>query len=65
MLSMGAMWFGISLPLVYIGYYFGYRKQPYEQPVRTNQVPVLFISISAIKSSAKFVSCKHKISSRN
>lgn len=39
MLSMGAMWFGISLPLVYIGYYFGYRKQPYEQPVRTNQIP--------------------------
>ena len=39
MVSMGAMWFGISLPLVYIGYYFGYRKQPYEQPVRTNQIP--------------------------
>jgi len=39
MLSMGAMWFGISLPLVYIGYYFGYRKQPYDQPVRTNQIP--------------------------
>lgn len=39
MLSMGAMWFGISLPLVYIGYYFGYRKQGYEQPVRTNQIP--------------------------
>ena len=38
-LSMGAMWFGISLPLVYIGYYFGYRKQPYDQPVRTNQIP--------------------------
>lgn len=39
MLSVGAMWFGISFPLVYIGYYFGYRKQPYEQPVRTNQIP--------------------------
>ncbi len=23
MLSMGCMWFGISLPLVYLGYYFG------------------------------------------
>merc|ERR1712088_153646 len=39
MLSMAAMWFGISLPLVYIGDYFGYRKQPYDQPVRTNQIP--------------------------
>eukprot|EP00096_Caligus_rogercresseyi_P004465 TRINITY_DN1873_c0_g1_i1.p1 TRINITY_DN1873_c0_g1~~TRINITY_DN1873_c0_g1_i1.p1 ORF type:complete len:628 (-),score=180.25 TRINITY_DN1873_c0_g1_i1:314-2197(-) len=39
MLSMGAMWFGISLPLVYIGYYFGYRKKPYDQPVRTHQIP--------------------------
>jgi len=39
MLSVAAMWFGISLPLVYLGYYFGYRKQPYEHPVRTNQIP--------------------------
>ena len=39
MLSVGAMWFGISLPLVYLGYYFGYRKQAYEHPVRTNQIP--------------------------
>jgi len=39
MLAVGAMWFGISLPLVYLGYYFGYRKQPYEHPVRTNQIP--------------------------
>ena len=39
MLAMGAMWFGISLPLVYIGYYFGFRNQGYEQPVRTNQIP--------------------------
>lgn len=39
MLSVGAMWFCISLPLVYIGYFFGYRKQPYEHPVRTNQIP--------------------------
>ena len=34
-----AMWFGISLPLVFLGYFFGYRKQPYEHPVRTNQIP--------------------------
>jgi len=39
MVGVAAMWFGISLPLVYLGYYFGYRKQPYEHPVRTNQIP--------------------------
>ncbi|TRY63474.1 hypothetical protein TCAL_02093 [Tigriopus californicus] len=39
MLSMGFMWFCISLPLVYVGYFFGYRKQPYDTPVRTNQIP--------------------------
>jgi len=39
MLSVAAMWFGISLPLVYLGYFFGYRKHPYEHPVRTNQIP--------------------------
>lgn len=39
MVAVLAMWFGISLPLVMIGFYFGYRKQPYENPVRTNQIP--------------------------
>lgn len=39
MLSVGSMWFCISLPLVFLGYFFGYRKQPYEHPVRTNQIP--------------------------
>ncbi|CAK8691166.1 unnamed protein product [Clavelina lepadiformis] len=39
MLAILSMWFGISLPLVVIGFYFGYRKQPYENPVRTNQIP--------------------------
>ena len=27
LLSLCAMWFGISLPLIMVGYYFGYRKQ--------------------------------------
>ncbi|XP_039591366.1 transmembrane 9 superfamily member 4 [Polypterus senegalus] len=39
MLALLCMWFGISLPLVYLGYYFGFRKQPYDNPVRTNQIP--------------------------
>ncbi|TPX38340.1 hypothetical protein SmJEL517_g00321 [Synchytrium microbalum] len=37
--ALTAMWFGISLPLVYIGAYFGNRKQAIEHPVRTNQIP--------------------------
>jgi len=39
MVALLVMIFGISLPLVFLGYYFGYRKQPYSQPVRTNQIP--------------------------
>ncbi|XP_049852575.1 transmembrane 9 superfamily member 4-like [Schistocerca gregaria] len=39
MVSLLCMWFGISLPLVYLGYYFGFRKQPFQHPVRTNQIP--------------------------
>ncbi|CAB4055878.1 TM9SF2_4 [Lepeophtheirus salmonis] len=45
--EMGAMWFGISLPLVYIGYYFGYRKKAYDQPVRNTSNP-------STKSQPKF-----------
>jgi len=33
------MWLGISTPLVLVGSYFGFRKQPIEHPVRTNQIP--------------------------
>lgn len=39
MISLLCMWFGISVPLVYLGYYFGYRKHPYQHPVRTNMIP--------------------------
>ncbi|CAI8000802.1 Transmembrane 9 superfamily member 4, partial [Geodia barretti] len=39
MLALLCMWFGISFPLVFGGSYFGFRKQPYEHPVRTNQIP--------------------------
>jgi len=39
MLSLLCLWFGISVPLVYLGYYFGFRKQPFQHPVRTNQIP--------------------------
>ncbi|CAN9515122.1 unnamed protein product [Ophioblennius macclurei] len=34
-----ALWFGISVPLTFIGAYFGFKKPAIEQPVRTNQIP--------------------------
>ncbi|XP_030620818.1 transmembrane 9 superfamily protein member 5 [Chanos chanos] len=34
-----ALWFGISVPLTFVGAYFGFKKPAIEQPVRTNQIP--------------------------
>uniref|UniRef100_A0A8C9SU18 Transmembrane 9 superfamily member n=1 Tax=Scleropages formosus TaxID=113540 RepID=A0A8C9SU18_SCLFO len=34
-----ALWFGISVPLTFVGAYFGFKKQAIEHPVRTNQIP--------------------------
>ncbi|CAH0748898.1 unnamed protein product [Diatraea saccharalis] len=39
MMALLCLWFCISLPLVYLGYYFGIRKQPFQHPVRTNFIP--------------------------
>jgi transmembrane 9 superfamily protein 2/4 len=39
MLALLALWFGIDLPLVFLGFHFGFRKQIYTHPVRTNQIP--------------------------
>ncbi|XP_045031762.1 transmembrane 9 superfamily member 2 isoform X1 [Daphnia magna] len=33
-----ALWFGISVPLTFVGAFFGFRKRPIEHPVRTNQI---------------------------
>eukprot|EP00183_Erythrolobus_madagascarensis_P007085 CAMPEP_0185845108 /NCGR_PEP_ID=MMETSP1354-20130828/1162_1 /TAXON_ID=708628 /ORGANISM="Erythrolobus madagascarensis, Strain CCMP3276" /LENGTH=639 /DNA_ID=CAMNT_0028544997 /DNA_START=131 /DNA_END=2050 /DNA_ORIENTATION=+ len=33
------MWFGVSVPLVFLGAYLGYKQKPIEFPVRTNQIP--------------------------
>lgn len=33
------LWFGISVPLVFIGSYFGSKKPAVEDPVRTNKIP--------------------------
>ncbi|XP_028760853.1 transmembrane 9 superfamily member 10-like [Neltuma alba] len=33
------LWFGISVPLVFIGGYMGFRKPVSEDPVKTNKIP--------------------------
>lgn len=39
MFAMLCLWFGVSVPLVFLGAYFGFRKANIELPVRTNQIP--------------------------
>ncbi|XP_066587794.1 transmembrane 9 superfamily member 2 [Prorops nasuta] len=39
LVALLALWFGVSIPLTFIGAYFGFRKRPLEHPVRTNQIP--------------------------
>ncbi|KAI5070386.1 hypothetical protein GOP47_0014729 [Adiantum capillus-veneris] len=39
MFALVFLWFGISVPLVFIGSYFGFKKPPLEDPVRTNKIP--------------------------
>ncbi|XP_058073932.1 transmembrane 9 superfamily member 7-like isoform X3 [Magnolia sinica] len=33
------LWFGISVPLVFIGSYLGFKKPAIEDPVKTNKIP--------------------------
>merc|ERR1711959_529657 len=39
MFAILVLWFGISVPLVFLGAFFGYKKPPISLPVRTNQIP--------------------------
>merc|ERR1712224_663294 len=39
MFALLVLWFGISVPLVFLGSYLGFRKPAIELPVRTNQMP--------------------------
>lgn len=39
LLAVLALWFGVSIPLTFVGAYFGFKKRPIEHPVRTNQIP--------------------------
>ncbi|KAI8822525.1 uncharacterized protein EV422DRAFT_613751 [Fimicolochytrium jonesii] len=37
--ALMSMWFLISVPLCFLGAYFGFKKPKLEHPVRTNQIP--------------------------
>lgn len=39
MLAVVTLWMGVSLPLVFLGAYFGYRKDSFEFPVVTSNIP--------------------------
>ncbi|XP_021758046.1 transmembrane 9 superfamily member 8-like [Chenopodium quinoa] len=39
MFALIFLWFGISVPLVFVGSYVGFRKQTIEDPVKTNKIP--------------------------
>ena len=39
LIALFLLWFGISVPLVFVGSYFGYKKPAPDDPVRTNKIP--------------------------
>lgn len=39
MFALVCLWFGISVPLVFVGSYLGFKKSPIEDPVKTNKIP--------------------------
>ncbi|KAK1399912.1 Transmembrane 9 superfamily member [Heracleum sosnowskyi] len=39
MFALVFLWFGISVPLVFVGSYVGFRKPTMEHPVKTNTIP--------------------------
>ncbi|KAJ0909614.1 putative nonaspanin (TM9SF) [Helianthus annuus] len=39
MFALVCLWFGISVPLVFVGSYLGFKKPVVEDPVKTNKIP--------------------------
>ncbi|WOL09070.1 transmembrane 9 superfamily member 7-like [Canna indica] len=39
MFALVLLWFGISVPLVFVGSYIGYKRPALEDPVKTNKIP--------------------------
>jgi transmembrane 9 superfamily member 2/4 len=50
MIAVFFLWIGISLPLTYLGAFFGYRKDKIEPPVAVNSIP-------------RFIPSQHRLSS--
>uniref|UniRef100_A0A7N0TCH8 Transmembrane 9 superfamily member n=1 Tax=Kalanchoe fedtschenkoi TaxID=63787 RepID=A0A7N0TCH8_KALFE len=39
MFALVVLWFGISVPLIFVGGYVGFKKPAIEDPVKTNKIP--------------------------
>jgi len=39
LLALLSLWFGISVPLVFLGAYLGFRKEPFDFPVKFSNIP--------------------------
>ena len=39
MVALLLMWFGISVPLVFVGAFFGFKAKLKDPPTRTNEIP--------------------------
>lgn len=39
LVALLALWLCVSVPLTFVGAFFGFRKRAIEHPVRTNQIP--------------------------
>jgi transmembrane 9 superfamily protein 2/4 len=63
-----ALWFGISVPLVFLGAYFGYKQSPIEYPTKqANVIPRaipeqvskgVFLSVCVLQSHVHFLQVK-------
>lgn len=51
MFALLVLWFGISVPLVYLGSYIAYKKDPITAPVKVNQIPRLIPDMPYYMSS--------------
>ena len=39
LVSLLALWFGLSVPLVFVGAYLGYKREPLAYPTITSNIP--------------------------
>ena len=74
LVALLALWFGVSVPLTFVGAFFGFRKRAMEHPVRTNQIPrqipdqsfyTQVIKIDVIINQTKLCQTSNKYNCRN